>query len=53
MKSKLTYQKKNNCLTCKNQCPPAKRLITRIKDEPWTASKAIDFLYNLCKEGKE
>lgn len=42
----------DNCTRCQNQCPPAKRLIARLKDEPWVASKALDFLYDLCKEEK-
>lgn len=44
---------KSNCLNCKTQCKPAKKLIDRIKDEPWTASKALDFLFNLCNEEKK
>lgn len=41
---------KKNCLNCKKKCPPAIRIIEKMNEEPWTASKALDFLYSLCQD---
>ena len=41
---------KYKCFVCENKCRPAKKLIEKFSAEPWTAAKALSFLYQICKE---